>query len=803
MKKLKNLKIGTKLVLECVCIITVILIAAFSIIISVTAENSTKSAIDSITSLAERDAAMIKASLQEPLNTARAIAQSMQGYKDIHAQNRRAYYDNIMKNVLEENENLLGVWTCWAPNALDNLDSQYVNTKASDSSGRFISSWQRTDGKIILAALVDYETNGAGDYYLLAKNSGQETILEPYVYEFSGQSVLLTSVAVPIKNTNGDVVGVTGIDLALSDLQSIAFDDGGFESVETYLLSYGGTYVINPNLDAVGKTLADAGLANADVITSTIASGGYYQGNGVSQVTGAQVKVEYAPVIIGNTTTPWSVAIEVNNEEVMASTTEITLLLIIILASLLVIIVVALLLIIKYSISKPVKETADFAHALASGKLDEPITIKSYDEIGQLKATLDNEVRGAFKNIAHAQAVSEKQSLYQNEQVNRLVVNLERLANGELLCDMSVSDADTDTQEIYTLFKNISDNLHISVDAIKNYILDISGILGEISNGNLNVEITSNYMGDFIELKHSINGIVASLNRTLSEINTSADQVAAGTSQVSDGSQEISQGATEQAASIEQLTASITQIAEQTKNNALSANQANQMSIEAKDGAIHGNKQMKALQQAMRDINESSASISKIIKVIDDIAFQTNILALNAAVEAARAGVHGKGFAVVAEEVRNLAARSAGAAKETTELIESSIKKTEAGTHITDETAAALENIVQSVEKAVVLVSEIAAASNHQATAISEVNRGIEQMSQVVQTNSATAEEAAAASEELSSQAELLKMMVSRFQLRSESNTEKISVSEKQPVRKKNGDASEKHALPETEYGKY
>jgi methyl-accepting chemotaxis protein len=335
---------------------------------------------------------------------------------------------------------------------------------------------------------------------------------------------------------------------------------------------------------------------------------------------------------------------------------------------------------------------------------------------------------------------------------------------------MSVSEADMDTQEIHSLFKNISDNLHMSVDAISNYIEDISGVLGEISNGNLNVKITSDYMGDFVKLKDSINGIVKSLNETLSEINTSADQVAAGTSQVSDGSQEISQGATEQAASIEQLTAAVTEIAAQTKHNALSANQANQMSIEAKDGAVQGNKQMKLLQQAMRDINESSASISKIIKVIDDIAFQTNILAINAAVEAARAGVHGKGFAVVAEEVRNLAARSAGAAKETTELIEGSIKKTEAGTHITDETAAALENIVQSVEKAVMLVAEIAAASNQQATAISEVNRGIEQMSQVVQTNSATAEEAAAASEELSSQAELLKMMVSRFQLQSESN---------------------------------
>jgi len=311
----------------------------------------------------------------------------------------------------------------------------------------------------------------------------------------------------------------------------------------------------------------------------------------------------------------------------------------------------------------------------------------------------------------------------------------------------------------------IKDALNKTVASLKGYINEISTVLQGISDGELTVNITSEYDGEFVKLKDSINNIVDSLNKVLSEINTASGQVASGTVQLSNGSQEISQGATEQAGSIEKLTDSIKQIADQTRNNAENANKANELAALAKSDAINGSEKMESMQQAMTEINESSVNISKIIKVIDDIAFQTNILALNAAVEAARAGVHGKGFAVVAEEVRNLASRSAEAAKGTTALIEASISKTEAGTSIANATAEALTGIVSGVEKTGQLIGQIAAASNDQATGIAQVNEGIQQLSQVVQTNSAVAEETAAASEELSGQAEMLKAMVGRFKL--------------------------------------
>jgi len=517
---------------------------------------------------------------------------------------------------------------------------------------------------------------------------------------------------------------------------------------------------------------------------------------------GAVKYMSYAPV----DGTDWTVMLSAPKAELFTKIDQQLYAILISSAAALLVIMAALLLFVRTQVSKPLKQTEDFAKKLASGNLDANITIKSKDEVGQLSSILDGEVRQAFVEIEKNRVVSEKQISYQGDHVDKLVVNLERLSKGELYCDMSVDEADEDTKDLHDLFSRISDHLHLTVDTLRAYIEEISRSLGAMSEGDFSVVIDSEYHGDFTVLKDSINSIAESLSQVLSDINTAAEQVASGTKQVSDGSQEISQGATEQASSIEELTASVTNIAEQTKQNAANANKANELANEAKNGAAEGNEQMKGMQAAMSEINESSANISKIIKVIDDIAFQTNILALNAAVEAARAGVHGKGFAVVAEEVRNLAARSANAAKETTALIEGSIKKTEAGTKIADETAAALEGIVASVEKAVELVGEIAAASNEQATAIAQVNKGIEQMSQVVQTNSATSEQAAAAAEELSSQAELLKSMVGKFNLkRALAPKYESAVSEQEPeaATHEKPAAAPRITLNDADFGKY
>ena len=300
---------------------------------------------------------------------------------------------------------------------------------------------------------------------------------------------------------------------------------------------------------------------------------------------------------------------------------------------------------------------------------------------------------------------------------------------------------------------------------VKNRLIQLSESADRIADGDLATEVVTSTGDELGDAAASFEIMRQRIREVLVEINHGADQVAAGAQNVSDASVALSQGASEQAASVEQLSASISEIASQTASNAQNAEKANELTVGTRSRAEMGNQEMQEMLAAMEEINASSVNISKIIKVIDEIAFQTNILALNAAVEAARAGQHGKGFAVVAEEVRNLAARSAKAAKETTDMIEGSMEKVEAGRGIAHKTAQALSEIVGDVASVADIVASIAKASNEQKLALEQINQGVQQVSQVVQSNSSTSEEAATASQHLSAQADSMKENVGKFML--------------------------------------
>ena len=335
---------------------------------------------------------------------------------------------------------------------------------------------------------------------------------------------------------------------------------------------------------------------------------------------------------------------------------------------------------------------------------------------------------------------------------------------------LAEGDLDTPVHEIHTGDETqiLADSARTLVRGFRLMIQDMDEMLAEMSRGNLTVDSKCEeaYVGGYRGLLDSARKLSAQLSDTLRQINQSADQVSAGAEQVSAGAQALSQGATEQASAIEELAATINDISGKIIATADRAGDVHSQSSETGREVEQCNEQMFELVNAVRDIGESSSQIGKIIKTIEDIAFQTNILALNAAVEAARAGTAGKGFAVVADEVRNLASKSAEASKSTSVLIEGSARSVEKGMKIADETAASLQKAVISTENTVKAVDKITEATAEQSQAVSQVTQGMDQISSVVQTNSATAEESAAASEELSGQAVILKELVGQFKTR-------------------------------------
>ena len=333
------------------------------------------------------------------------------------------------------------------------------------------------------------------------------------------------------------------------------------------------------------------------------------------------------------------------------------------------------------------------------------------------------------------------------------------MSNGHLSVDIRYESKDE--------FGDMAGNMRSMSMGVGTIVKDIELLLSAMAEGDFTVRSSSPelYIGDYQKIFQSMKKIKDSFNDTLSTMNRSADQVSSGSDQVSSGAQALSQGATEQASSVEELAASINEISGNINRNAEGAQEAGKKAEAVGEVAGESNRRMQDMLNAMSDINNASGEIGKIIKTIEDIAFQTNILALNAAVEAARAGAAGKGFAVVADEVRNLASKSADASKNTAVLIENSLHAVENGKKIADETPKSLEEVMTGINDATAMMDTIAKASKEQAEAITQITIGIDQISSVVQTNSATAEQSAAASEELSGQAQILKELVRKFRL--------------------------------------
>ena len=404
------------------------------------------------------------------------------------------------------------------------------------------------------------------------------------------------------------------------------------------------------------------------------------------------------------------------------------------------------------SISVPLLKTVKMLTEQRHGHLSMRLNMKRNDEIGEMAKVMD-----AF-----------------GDDLQFIVVKtMKDIADGDLSADIPARDPQDE----------IGPALSRTIETLRSLIIEDGGkVLHAAAEKDLSQRLTKTYKGEYVKMKDNINTLVQNLDNSIGQVSEAVNQVTSASGQISQGAQSLAEGANEQASSLEEVSSSLEEMSSMTKQNANNSNQAKILASEARTAANEGDSSMKKMAEAIREIKTSADNTAKIIKTIDDIAFQTNLLALNAAVEAARAGEAGKGFAVVAEEVRNLAMRSAEAAKNTADMIEESVKSATSGVTITEEVAKSLGQIVDRISKVGDLIAEIASASNEQAQGIEQVNTAVAQMNQVTQQNAANSEESASAAEELSSQAAELANMVNEFKLSSGASPRPIGQSNRRAL---------------------
>jgi methyl-accepting chemotaxis protein len=381
--------------------------------------------------------------------------------------------------------------------------------------------------------------------------------------------------------------------------------------------------------------------------------------------------------------------------------------------------------------------------------------VLSLVSVGNLKERVEIACKGDHEKMKNA--INETA-----ESVRKLVDEMSRLSKASSDGLLSTRGK---TEQFQGSYADVVSGVNMMLDAILQPINEAAAVLEQVAARDMTARVKGDYKGDHAKIKQALNSAVENLDSALSQVSEATEQVASGSQQISSGSQSLAQGANEQASSLEEVSSSLEEMSSMTKQNAENANQAKNLAAEANSNAAEGTEAMTRMSSSINKIKESSDQTAKIVKTIDEIAMQTNLLALNAAVEAARAGEAGRGFAVVAEEVRNLAQRSAQAAKNTADMIAESVKNSEDGVKISVEVARSFESIAGSAKKVNDLINEIAAASQEQSQGIEQVNSAVAQMDKVTQQNAANSEESASAAEEMSSQAEELQAMVGQFAL--------------------------------------
>ncbi len=429
---------------------------------------------------------------------------------------------------------------------------------------------------------------------------------------------------------------------------------------------------------------------------------------------------------------------------------------------------------------RPLKKIVQGVQQLGRGRVSHRLGIKSRDEIGEVANTIDQFADYLQQNIVsniqkiadgdidiNTTVIDDKDEI--GPAFKKMIEHMNVLGNEMTVLTKSAMEGKLNVrgnkENLKGVFRYLVNGVNKTLDAVLGPINEAANVLEKIADKDMTARVRGDYSGDHAKIKEFLNMAVENLDKALQQVAIGADQVASASVQVSNGGQALSHGASDQASSLEEISSSLQQMSSMTRQNALSAREANGIAEEARNSADRGVESMNRMSSAINRIKSSSDATAKIVKTIDEIAFQTNLLALNAAVEAARAGEAGKGFAVVAEEVRNLAMRSAEAAKNTANLIEQAVRNSDDGVNINSEVLKNFQEITDKINKVSQVVAEIAMASDQQDEGISEVNKAVERMNTMTQQSAANAEESASAAEEMSSQSEEMRSMVAGFNL--------------------------------------
>ncbi|MFS8046860.1 methyl-accepting chemotaxis protein [Rhizobium sp. BR 314] len=715
--------LAAKLILVTGLAIALVLLVSNFLLISQTRDRVEALTMDQANTEAKSISNEIAANLGEMASAARSMAAVVGRAHEGHNLDRKGMM-NILKANVEQNVFAFGSWFCEQLGALDGKTTELANNKDQgvNEKGAFAPYWSKTkDGGIQFST---FDNDYTAAWWKLAADSGKGAITPPYLAQGTDVPTTMSSIAYPVMS-GGKMIGVAGVDISLSSLYTKLQKLHPFGSGRVLLVSQDNKWLVAPTADQLMKEYDGSG---ASVIKAALTSSSASILKNLSEKGGEEFDRVVYPFAVPGLNATWVVLIDVPRSAIAAPVRDQTFTMVVSGILVLIAVMLALYAAVRGFVQKPLAGLVASVKGLSAGNYADPIA-------GQDRADEVGSVAKALEGFRFALADTKRLEGEANDQ--------RQAAEGE---------------------RRRSESERNESVALQRHIVGILGHnLAELSKGNLSQRITDDFPGEYAQLKQDFNAALASIEETVHTVNVSVGNIGSGTGEISNSASDLARRTEQQAASLEETAAALNELTAQVNSSAENARTAASSVNAASQDAEHSGEVVQKAIASMHGIEQSSLEVSRIIGVIDEIAFQTNLLALNAGVEAARAGEAGKGFAVVAQEVRELAQRSANAAKEIKTLINTSAGQVKEGVNLVGRAGNALHKIAQQVMEINGLIRQISASASEQAIGLKEINSAMNQMDQVTQQNAAMVEETTASSVTLAEEAQTLRGLVARF----------------------------------------